>query len=149
MSYSVQAQEQKSLFTVYNKVMLHYSDTELFYEITMFMNQAFPEWKTYGGLGAKSANFINTIIKEFEDKKQPQRTFLVDLYAKIASAYKEEKQAYQHKMAKKLAEDFEYDLEDELKRIKNLPAHTYAQVYDKMYIAYKKDILAIEFHDFV
>ncbi len=73
----------------YLLIQQEYSPTEVFLEITGFLNLAFPSWKLNSGLGAGASEFMLRFINQYEYDfyEINQREALINLYLDIAEQY--------------------------------------------------------------
>jgi hypothetical protein len=85
----------------YILLMEEYSNTELFKETILFLDIAFPEWKTNNGVGSSAAEFVLNIMNEnenlaFEDSFSKDK--FKELYEDIVFLYKVYKENFKSQL---------------------------------------------------
>lgn len=120
----------------YILLMEEYSRTQLFKETILFLNEAFPDWKTNKGIGSWAAEFVLHIINsneylEFEDSYSKEK--FKDLYEDIVFTYETFKLNYQFHLLTIIDQKVEEIYEEEFYDLENDPKISFND-----YLAYCK-----------
>ena len=144
--------ENRDAHEDYYTVMDEYSGTELFEEITHFMDIKHPYWKTNKGLGFWAAEFVYSAIQNNEyllDRDEYSFKYMLEnIYKELDYDYERMKSNFDMVYNNILLTDFENHHEDELEDNNHLSEEEYSKFYDNLFKAFKKEHLKIVTYNF-
>ena len=116
-----------------------YSGKEILKEAILFMNSAFPEWKTNGGVGSWAAEFMYDSLESLgylqdEDAEYSSLEMLKNLYEVLAYNYQRKKDSYSYAIIASIRKDFDIANEDFDYDNEHLSVEDYSALY-KMKLA--------------
>lgn len=114
-------EEHKSYYDVMNE----YAESETLKEILLFMDEAFPEWKTNAGIGHWSVGLVSDMISFYGEDERSQREALIDLYADLSASYESNKTLYSLTFNDRLIVNFNSEYEFELDKVSHLEDKAY------------------------
>ncbi|SFJ00034.1 hypothetical protein [Olleya namhaensis] len=122
-----------------------YSHTEIFKEIILFMDSAFPEWTTNRGIGFWAAEFVLTAIQNlehlYEDINNSSIQVLKDVYMSLVVDYKITKKQFTSVVIDTIIHNFEIEYNELLDENEYLPINDFKALYDELYNVYEIKIL--------
>lgn len=137
----------------YHAIKNEYIDSLLLKEALLFMNEAFPEWKTNSGVGIWAAEFMYDTLESLrylEDNDAEYSSFevLKGLYEELVSNYQRIKASYSLAILDSIKKDFDITTEDFDYDNEHLSIEDYIALYNMKLAEFEKEYLKIVTFDF-
>lgn len=137
----------------YNALMNEYSGTEIFKEAILFMDEAFPDWKTNNGVGTWAADFMYISLDNLAHLKNTKNKYsslviLKSIYEELAFNYQRMKASYALAILDLIIRDFDIENEDFDFENRHLFVENYTALYKMQLDDFKKEYLKKVTFDF-
>ena len=147
--HAFQMQEQLAYHAIKNE----YLGTEILKEALLFMHEAFPEWKTNGGVGTWAAEFMYDSLESLghlQDEGTEYSSFeiLKNLYEVLVDNYQRKKGSYSYGIFDSISRDFDIANEDFDYDNEHLSVENYFALYKMQLADFKEEYLKKVTFDF-
>lgn len=137
----------------YHAIKNEYSGTFLLEEALLFMDSAFPEWKTNSGVGSWAAEFMYTSLEKLanlQDDETEHSSFEIikEIYDELVDNYQRMKGSYRYAINDSIVRDFEIANEDFDYNNEHLSIENYIALYKMQLSDFKVYTLKIVTFDF-
>ncbi len=137
----------------YHAIKNEYSGTLILTEALLFMDQAFPEWKTNSGVGTWAAEFMYETLESLgylddEDTEYSSFEILKNLYEVLVDNYQRKKGSYTYGIIDSISRDFDIANEDFDYDNEHLSVENYIALYKMKLADFKEDYLKKVTFDF-
>lgn len=137
----------------YHAIKNEYDDSFILKEALLFMDEAFPEWKTNSGVGSWAAEFIYDSLESLghlqdEDTEYSSFEILKNLYEVLADNYQRMKGRYSYAIIDAISRDFEIANEDFDYDNEHLSVENYFALYKMQLADFKEEYLKKVTFDF-
>lgn len=137
----------------YQAIKNEYANSLILKEALLFMDEAFPEWKTNRGVGKWAAEFMYDSLESLghlqdEDTEYSSFELLKNLYEVLADNYQRMRGRYSYAIIDTISRDFEIANEDFDYDNEHLSVENYFALYKMQLADFKEEYLKIVTFDF-
>tara|TARA_R110001583_G_scaffold44966_2_gene142198 strand:- start:10008 stop:10484 length:477 start_codon:yes stop_codon:yes gene_type:complete len=137
----------------YHAIKNEYSGTLILVEALLFMDQAFPEWKTNKGVGKWAAEFMYDSLESLaylddEDTEYSSFEILKNLYEVLVDNYQRKKGSYSYAIIDSIKRDFDIANEDFEYDNEHLSVEDYIALYNMKLAEFEIEYLKIVTYNF-
>ena len=137
----------------YHSIKNEYDDSFILKEALLFMDEAFPEWKTNWGVGTWAAEFMydsleSLVYLDNEDTEYSSFGILKNLYEVLADNYQRMRGRYSYAIIDTISRDFEIANEDFDYDNEHLSVENYFALYKMQLADFKEEYLKKVTFDF-
>lgn len=142
--YASQMEEQLPYHAIQNE----YENSLILKEALLFMDEAFPEWKTNSGVGTWAAEFMydcleNLAYLQDEDSEHSSFEVLKGIYEELAFNYQRMKDSYSIAFYNSIVRDFDIANEDFEFENSHLSVEDHIELYKMQLAEFEKEHLKI------